>query len=247
MSVNGTAVTTLGTNVGAKDRIEVDGKRVLVEDPIYRLLLKPRACLSTLAPTGPRPTLGRYIKEPEPGLQVVAPLDFPSEGVVLLTSDGALAEAMLKRGKVVMTYHLKLQGLVGEDDAERLRRGWRFEGRFVKPASVDRLEATEKNTWIEMVVVGTAAARAQGGGRRHPAFVAEDLARPAGRPVVRGAGDGRLARSDQERDLGSSRPRRPRHRRITLARATLRWNAFEGSQSRGDRNAPCQSPRSHAR
>ena len=45
---------------------------------------------------------------------MVAPLDFPSEGVVLLTSDGALAEAMLKRGKVVMTYHLKLQGLVGE-------------------------------------------------------------------------------------------------------------------------------------
>jgi len=152
VKVNGVAVTTLGSNVGSKDRVEVNGRRVVVEDPIYRLLLKPRACLSTLAPTGPRPTLGRYIKEPEPGLQVVAPLDFPSEGVVLLTSDGALAEAMLKRGKVVMTYHLKLQGLVGEDDAERLRRGWRFEGRFIKPASVDRLKATEKNTWIEMVV-----------------------------------------------------------------------------------------------
>ncbi len=152
VKVNGAAVTTLGSNVGSKDRVEVNGRRVVVEDPIYRLLLKPRACLSTLAPTGPRPTLGRYIKEPEPGLQVVAPLDFPSEGVVLLTSDGALAEAMLKRGKVVMTYHLKLQGLVGEDDAERLRHGWRFEGRPIKPASVDRLKATEKNTWIEMVV-----------------------------------------------------------------------------------------------
>jgi len=96
--------------------------------------------------------MGRYIKEPEPGLQVVAPLDFPSEGVVLLTSDGALAEAMLKRGKVVMTYHLKLQGLVGEDAIMRLARGWRWEGRPVKPVSIDRLAATEKNTWIEMVV-----------------------------------------------------------------------------------------------
>jgi 23S rRNA pseudouridine2605 synthase len=150
--VNGTAVTTLGTSVAARDRVEVNGRRVVAEDPIYRLLLKPRACLSTLAPTGPRPTLGRYIREPEPGLQVVAPLDFPAEGVVLVTSDGELAEAMLKRQRVPMTYHLKLQGLVGEDDAERLRRGWRWEGRFVKPTSVDRLATTEKNSWVEMVV-----------------------------------------------------------------------------------------------
>ena len=55
--VNGVAVTTLGTSVkSSKDRVDVDGRRVVVETPIYRLLLKPRACLATLAKSGERPT-----------------------------------------------------------------------------------------------------------------------------------------------------------------------------------------------
>jgi len=151
--VNGTVIKTLGTSVdAARDRVEVDGRRVVAETPIYRLLLKPRACLATLADSGSRPTLARYVRDAEPGLQVVAPLDFPAEGVVLLTTDGELAQAMGKKGRVAMTYHLKLQGLVGDDAVTRLARGWRWEGRPVKPETVDRLAVTERNTWIEMVV-----------------------------------------------------------------------------------------------
>lgn len=156
VKVNGVVVTALGTSVSAtKDRVEVKGRRVVVDTPIYRLLLKPRACLGTLAPSGERPTLARYVRDAEPGLQVVAPLDFPSEGVVLLTTDGDLAQAIAKRGRVPMTYHLKLQGLVGEDDLERLARGWRWESRPVKPTSLERLAVTGKNSWIEMVVSET--------------------------------------------------------------------------------------------
>jgi 23S rRNA pseudouridine2605 synthase len=153
--VNGVVVSTLGTNVNeARDRIEVDGRRVTVEAPIYRLLLKPRACLASLAPTGARPTLARYLRDAEPGWQVAAPLDFPAEGVVLVTSDGELAQA-IARSKVPMTYHVKLQGLVGDNDVERLARGWRWEGRPVKPTSVEQLAVTEKNSWVEMVVAET--------------------------------------------------------------------------------------------
>ena len=78
----------------------VDVTRDVPETPIYRLLLKPRACLATLAKGGAgRPSLARYVRDAEPGLLVVAPLDFPSEGVVLLTTDGELAQAMGKCGK----------------------------------------------------------------------------------------------------------------------------------------------------
>jgi 23S rRNA pseudouridine2605 synthase len=151
--VNGVVISTLGTNVNeGRDRVEVDGRRVTADAPIYRLLLKPRACLATLTKSGERPTLARYVREAEPGLQVVAPLDFPAEGVVLLTTDGELAQAMAKKGRVPMTYHIKLQGLVNDDAITRLTRGWRWEGRPVKPEAIDRLAATERNTWIEMVV-----------------------------------------------------------------------------------------------
>jgi 23S rRNA pseudouridine2605 synthase len=155
--VNGVVVDSLGSNVApSKDRVELNGRRVFADAPIYRLLLKPRGCLATLARSTERPTLARYVRDPEPGLEVVAPLDFPAEGVVLLTSDGELRQAMAKgnkrKGGVPMTYHIKLQGLVGKDALERLSRGWRTDGGSVKPISIEPLAATEKNTWIEMVV-----------------------------------------------------------------------------------------------
>ena len=163
--VNGVVVNTLGTTVGGKDWVEVEGRRVVPETLIYRLMLKPRACLSTLSKTGDRPTLAQYLKGAEPGLQVVAPLDFPAEGVVLLTTDGELAQAITKGkpGQVVMTYHLKLQGMVKDEDLGRLLRGWRWEGRPVKPVSVAPIATTEKNTWIEMVVAETRPRALKGG------------------------------------------------------------------------------------
>jgi 23S rRNA pseudouridine2605 synthase len=157
VTVNGQAVTALGSTIDpGSDRVQVNGRRVYVEKPIYRLLLKPRACLATLQASGTRTTLLRYLRDPEPGLQVVAPLDYPAEGVVLLTSDGELAQAMSKRSqRVVMTYHLKLQGQVGDDAITRLLRGWRWENRPVRPEVVAPLATTGKNTWIEMVVAET--------------------------------------------------------------------------------------------
>ena len=157
VSVNGQAVTALGSTIDpGSDRVQVNGRRVYVEKPIYRLLLKPRACLATLQSSGNRTTLLRFLRDPEPGLQVVAPLDYPAEGVVLLTSDGALAQAMSKRSqRVLMTYHLKLQGQVGDDAITRLLRGWRWENRPVRPEAVAPLATTGKNTWIEMVVAET--------------------------------------------------------------------------------------------
>jgi 23S rRNA pseudouridine2605 synthase len=172
VSVNGDVVKQLGSSVNpSRDRVEVNGRRVVPETPIYRLMLKPRACLATLQQRGARPTLGRYLRVAEPGLQVVAPLDFPAEGVVLLTTDGELAQAITKGkpGAVPMTYHVKLQGLLDDQDLARLGRGWRWEGRMVKPTSLDRLAVTEKNSWIEMVVPETRprALRAAGDLVRH--------------------------------------------------------------------------------
>ena len=91
----------------------------------------------------------------EVGWKVVAPLDFPAEGVVLLTTDGELAERMSRGGgHVPMGYHLKFQGAVGAA-IERLRKGWKWNGRSVKPLSVEPLATTGKNTWVEVVIAET--------------------------------------------------------------------------------------------
>jgi pseudouridine synthase len=153
--VNGVAVEALGTQVDPRaDRVEVEGKRVRAEEPLYRLLLKPRACLATLdEASGERPTLARFVEDREVGWKVVAPLDFPAEGVVLLTTDGALAERMSRGGGAVpMGYHLKFQGAVGTAEIERLRRGWKWNARTVRPLEVEPLATTGKNTWVELVI-----------------------------------------------------------------------------------------------
>jgi 23S rRNA pseudouridine2605 synthase len=153
VKINGKVVTTPGVMVKDRDRVEVDGKRVIRIDTIHRVMLKPRECLSTLGEMGERPTLRRYLRNAEPGLAVVAPLDFRAEGVILLTTDGALAAAMAKRGqKVPMTYHIKFQGRVGDEEIARLMRGWRWEQVSVRPTSIQALATTGKNTWIEIIV-----------------------------------------------------------------------------------------------
>lgn len=158
VKVGGHVVTELGSVVDPyAERVEVRGQRVRAELPQYRVLLKPRACLATLAPSAPdraeRRSIARFIPDVEVGWQVVAPLDFLSEGVILLTTDGTLAERMSRGGgRVAMTYHLKFQGRVADDEVARLLRGWRWEGRPVKPTKVEPIATTGKNTWVEMVV-----------------------------------------------------------------------------------------------
>jgi 23S rRNA pseudouridine2605 synthase len=158
VKVGGKVVTELGIVVDPyEDRVEVHGQRVRVETPQYRVLLKPRACLATLAPSAPnnaeRRSIARFIPDVAVGWTVVAPLDFLSEGVILLTTDGALAEKMSRGGgRVPMTYHLKFQGPVGDDAIARLMRGWKWEGRPVKPVKVEAIATTGKNTWVELIV-----------------------------------------------------------------------------------------------
>jgi 23S rRNA pseudouridine2605 synthase len=157
VTVNGAVVTAMGLSVDpSKDRVEVNGKRIQIEEPEYRILLKPRGCLCTLEKTpggSARPSLCKFVPDAAVGFAVVAPLDFLSEGVVLLTTDGALAERMSRGGgHVPMTYHLKFQGALTDEILQRLHRGWRWEGQLIKPLQVAALATTGKNTWVEMVI-----------------------------------------------------------------------------------------------
>ncbi|MGD0837735.1 MAG: S4 domain-containing protein [Polyangia bacterium] len=163
VKVDGKVVTQLGTLVDPHgERVEVNGRRIKIEAPHYRVLLKPRACLATFAPSAPdsaeRRSIARFVPDREIGWHVVAPLDFLAEGVILLTTDGTLAERMSRGGgHVPMTYHLKFQGEIGDEECARLRRGWKWEGRSVEPLRVAPIATTGKNTWVEMVVKETRA------------------------------------------------------------------------------------------
>jgi len=159
VKVGGKVVTELGIVIDPyEDKVEARGQRVRIEDPEYRVLLKPRACLATLAPSAPdnadRRSIARFIPDAAVGWTVVAPLDFLSEGVILLTTHGELAERMSRGGgRVPMTYHLKFQGPVGDEQVARLL-----------PTKVEPIATTGKNTWVEMIVAESRPRALKAGG-----------------------------------------------------------------------------------
>jgi pseudouridine synthase len=144
VAVNGRTVTTLGTKVDpARDEVRVDGRR-LAAPPARRYLLmnKPIGVVSTRRDPQGRPTVMDLLARA--GIRgyffPVGRLDYDTEGLLLLTNDGAFAEQLSHpRHGVPRTYEVRVEGVPDERDLSRLQRGVRLDGRYTKPARVRRL------------------------------------------------------------------------------------------------------------
>ncbi len=136
--VNGKVVTQLGVKVDpATDVIEVDGERIhLPEKHTYILLHKPRGILSTTSDPYGRPTVVDLV--PAGGrLFPVGRLDADSEGLILLTDDGVVAERLTHPRYGHPKEYIAL--VIGSPDAKALRalaRGIVLDGQRTSPATV---------------------------------------------------------------------------------------------------------------
>ena len=157
VQVNGQTVTTLGTKVAAKDKIEVDGVPLHREKQVYYLLNKPRGVISSAHDEKGRRTVVDILREDEIEERIypVGRLDYDTTGLLLLTNDGALANKMMHpKFAVDKTYVAKVKGLISNDDLKQLRTGVKVDGRRTKPAKT-RLKDTdrEKKTSIVQLTI----------------------------------------------------------------------------------------------
>jgi 23S rRNA pseudouridine2605 synthase len=162
--VNGRVVTELGTRADpSRDRIELDGARLLAERPIYVVLHKPRGVVATLRDPEGRPCVGDMLGTLGVRVFPIGRLDFATSGVLLATNDGDFANALLHpRGGVPKRYVVKAAGKMEEGDLERWRRGVEIEERDPKsgrtrmvktlPAEVELLRYEDDKTWIELTI-----------------------------------------------------------------------------------------------
>jgi len=153
VSVNGQTVTELGTKADAeRDDIRVDGARLQAPAaPVYLLLNKPKGYVSTRQDPGRRPTVMDLVP-PVAGLFPVGRLDITTEGLLLLTNDGAFAERVTHpRYEVPRVYHAKVHKVPDAETLERLRRGVRVEGDLLTVDRVRVLEG-ENNAWLELTL-----------------------------------------------------------------------------------------------
>ena len=153
--VNGKIVTELGSSADARrDRIEVDGKRVVLEKPVYFILHKPRGVVSTLRDPEGRPSLHELVKNVGARVYPVGRLDFHTSGALLLTNDGELTDALLHpRRDVPKIYVAKVRGMVSIEDLDALRNGVVLDdGQKTKPAEVFVLREEDRNTWLQITL-----------------------------------------------------------------------------------------------
>jgi 23S rRNA pseudouridine2605 synthase len=154
VKVNG-KVISLGDKADSEiDRIELDGKTVKDRaEKVYIALYKPRKYLSVIDENDDRPNV-RDIIGIKQHVFPIGRLDFDSEGLILLTNDGDLANKMTHpRYGHEKEYHVEVKGRPDEEQLAIWRRGVVLEdGYRTQAARVDVMRSTNDTSWLLIVM-----------------------------------------------------------------------------------------------
>jgi len=160
VQVNGKIVTELGTKADAEtDHIRVNGKLLQPERrrPVHLLINKPKGYVTTMSDPEKRPTVMSLVSGVKGRVYPVGRLDYASEGLLLMTNDGELANRLMKAGShVPKTYWVKVAGKPTEAALDKLRAGVSIEtdqGKRVRtaPAKV-KVVKDAANPWYEITL-----------------------------------------------------------------------------------------------
>lgn len=155
VEVDGRVVRELGTRVDPESAvIRVDGVRVSVAtDAAYVMFNKPIGVISAMSDPEERPCIGDYVTSRPERLFHVGRLDVDTEGMLLLTNDGAFAHRMAHPSfEVPKTYLAEIPGPVPRDLGRRLRAGIELEDGPVRFDSFRVMQAVGSRALVEVVL-----------------------------------------------------------------------------------------------
>jgi 23S rRNA pseudouridine2605 synthase len=154
VEVDGKAVTKLGTRVDpTKHEIRVDGTPLPKPRLVYYMLNKPPGVLSTNRDPSGRSRVIDLIDGDHSHLFPVGRLDASSEGLILVTNDGELANLLTHpRYGIEKTYQVQVAGSMGQGDLVKLRRGMYLAEAKARPVRVRITSRHKQSTLLEMVL-----------------------------------------------------------------------------------------------
>lgn len=154
VKVNGEVVTTLGTTVSEDDKIYVEGKLLKSEGKAYYVLNKARNTISSVSDEKGRKTVmeGFDINK---RIYPVGRLDFDTTGVLIMTNDGELANALLHpSNEINKVYISTIEGSISDEELKQLETGVKIDGRITSPCKAERLKVNkEKNKTIVKLTI----------------------------------------------------------------------------------------------
>jgi 23S rRNA pseudouridine2605 synthase len=154
VSVNGKRVRDLGTKVDPENQqVCVDAQPIRGERLVYWLVHKPPGYVCTNYDPARRPRAIDLVPQVEQRVYTVGRLDAESEGLLLLTNDGELANRLMHpRFGIAKTYHVQVAGFPTREELEKLTKGvYLSEGR-VRAQRVKRLKPQGESLWLEIVL-----------------------------------------------------------------------------------------------
>ncbi len=155
VKLNGEKVVDLGTQVNPhKDKIEVSGKQVKPESKKYYILInKPKNYVVTKKDEFDRKTIYKLLPDFAQNCVSAGRLDLDSEGLILITNDGDVVQALTHpTKKIEKVYRVEVDQPLYKKQLEDLRRGVVIEGYRTRPAGVFVRSNRENNVVLKMVI-----------------------------------------------------------------------------------------------
>ncbi len=155
VTVNGKVVKELGTKVDASSAdIRVDGRKIKRDvEKIYVMLNKPRRVLSAASDDRGRQTVVDLIDDVSEKIFPIGRLDYNTEGLLLLTNDGELANALMHPSfEVNKKYVAVIKGRVDEERLDRLRIGIKLDDGMTAPALVNVIALDDDSSTVEITI-----------------------------------------------------------------------------------------------
>lgn len=153
VKVNG-KVAGLGLEVGEGDEVTVNGNKVVLKKNEYYILNKPKGYLSTVSDDKGRKTVMDLMPSSVGRIYPVGRLDYDSEGLLILTTDGELAQRLTHpSNEVPKTYLVKIEGTATEATLNPIRSGIEIEGGYVtKKCKAHIVETNKEYTKIHITI-----------------------------------------------------------------------------------------------
>lgn len=157
VKVNGVVVDKLGSKVTEKDVVTVDGKVIQKEEHVYYVLNKPRGYVTTLDDEFGRKKVIDLFAPEDLAYRIfpIGRLDYDTQGVLLFTNDGELANKLTSpHSNVEKEYLVRVEGHADKNALGRLVRGVIIDGYKTKPAEAEVIEyKKDTNTSLLRIVI----------------------------------------------------------------------------------------------